>query len=565
MRTIVWKRVSLTIVAMMTLVAGAQAQELEVTDTQNSGCLRMALTDGEGDGEEGESTPLPTIVLEKEGDILSVQLLNYVSNCATAGFDVNSNLNEDTQDTAPALLVDVKPITNGVYAHCLCPYNVSFTIHDLEQDSFYLTCWWFEGMVELTEGEPLVLEDTFEKATADGVNYTLRKALRRAQVERSEWKGEVTIPSEVNFDGLNYSVTSIQQDAFRNDTALTKVFIPRTVSLIDFEEMQPYNVSPFSRCSALQEIVVEEGNPVWSDIDGVLFSNDKTILYSYPTAATRSQYNVPEGIKMIVGSAFAKNQHLLQVSMPDDVTFVGPNLFSGCTNLVEVRLSEGIKNVPGGFFADCASLKTVNIPQGVTALGRDVFANCTSLSEVTMPESVVEADYAVFSGCKALKSVTLSPNLKMINNRLFADCDSLEEILIPDGVTAVMTDAFKNCVALRILDIPESVCRLGNTVFDGCKMDSLIIRGIIEERWMNGPIFDGLNTWTKMYVQHSEVPKFARIYRGPVYPLPEQADGIDDINSTAAGKEGLYDLQGRRLHSKPHKGVYIRNGRKYVE
>ena len=45
-----------------------------------------------------------------------------------------------------------------------------------------------------------------------------------------------------------------------------------------------------------------------------------------------------------------------------------------------------------------------------------------------------------------------------------------------------------------------------------------------------------------------------------------EPDGIEQLTLAPNGKDtGFFDLQGRRLHSKPSKGVYIQNGRKIVQ
>ena len=49
----------------------------------------------------------------------------------------------------------------------------------------------------------------------------------------------------------------------------------------------------------------------------------------------------------------------------------------------------------------------------------------------------------------------------------------------------------------------------------------------------------------------------------------EAATGIegvleDDISHLSPLTSHLYDLQGRRIDSPPHKGVYIQNGKKYL-
>ena len=137
---------------LASLTMSAQ-DDLTVEDIQNSGCLSMAR------GEESE--PIPTIVLTKEGNILLVQLLNYESNCGTTGFEVTPTVNDGKDGDPLSVSISVVPrLPGGELPACECPYNVSFTVRDWEAEakSFYLSCWWYKGMVELTEGKPLVLE-----------------------------------------------------------------------------------------------------------------------------------------------------------------------------------------------------------------------------------------------------------------------------------------------------------------------------------------------------------------------------------------------------------------------
>ena len=140
-------------------VVEAQGQELTISDKQNSGCLSRTR------GYEDEEEPISTIILTKEGSILSVEAQNIISNCATSDFVVKSNISEGNDGSPCTLSVIVAPVTGELVADCLCPFNVSFTIHDLEPNSFYLDCLWYKGLVELTEGKPLVLEDTYDNVT----------------------------------------------------------------------------------------------------------------------------------------------------------------------------------------------------------------------------------------------------------------------------------------------------------------------------------------------------------------------------------------------------------------
>ena len=66
-----------------------------VSDVKNSGCLN--------ESRGAESQRVPTIVLTKEGSVLSVQLLNYEENCCVEEFEVTSSISEMTSSTAEQL------------------------------------------------------------------------------------------------------------------------------------------------------------------------------------------------------------------------------------------------------------------------------------------------------------------------------------------------------------------------------------------------------------------------------------------------------------------------------
>ena len=143
---------------ILPMLASAQT----VSDVQNSGCLYGTR------GEEPERQP--TIVLTKEGSVLSVQLLNYESNCCTEDFYAIANIN----DGSPcSVSVSVGPTVESD-CDCICPFNLSFTIRDLEPNIFYLDCWWYKGLVELTEGQSY-------QATYDGSSYSYHPFLKEGK------------------------------------------------------------------------------------------------------------------------------------------------------------------------------------------------------------------------------------------------------------------------------------------------------------------------------------------------------------------------------------------------
>lgn len=103
---------------------------------------------------------------------------------------------------------------------------------------------------------------------------------------------DVTLPEGLTTIGINAfsgaaltnvtlpeSLTTIETFAF-SDCALTDVTIPASVTTI--------GESPFAYCDALTSFTVEEGNPAYIAVDGVLFDKDKTALIQYPVGKTRT-------------------------------------------------------------------------------------------------------------------------------------------------------------------------------------------------------------------------------------------------------------------------------------
>ena len=151
---------------LMALPMVVSAQDETLLETQNSGCLSKT----RGYMDEW----VPAIVLEKEGSILTVEVQNYISNCATSDFVAKSSISDGSDGEPLTLSAEVQPVLGHILANCLCPFNVTFTVRDLEANTFYLNCEWYQGLVELTEGEPLVLKkEDYESLPSESKVWTM--------------------------------------------------------------------------------------------------------------------------------------------------------------------------------------------------------------------------------------------------------------------------------------------------------------------------------------------------------------------------------------------------------
>ena len=374
----------------------AQEQELSASEPISSGCLSHS--------RGAEIATSPTIKLTKEENILSVELLNYTSNCGTTGFEVENKIIDGNNEN-PTVAINVTPVIPA-YMDCTCPFNISYTVRDLEKNKFYLTCWWYEGQVELTEGEPLVLEYQTKDVVIDGLKFRLLKVSHQAKL--ITWDNNVTtlqIPSEVEYEGEKYTVTSVNQSVFSKNSSITKIIIPKTVKNTDFGSNEGFKYNPFVDCISVESIEVEEGNPAICSVDGVLFNKDTTTLIGYPAASARESYTVPASVKSAGDGAFLNSKYLKKIVLPDNIETLGYSLFASSKSLEEVTLPSSIKELSIYLFKDCTKLKSVVIPEGVTTIGYSAFEGCTSLESISLPESINFIDFFAFGSLSNLKNV----------------------------------------------------------------------------------------------------------------------------------------------------------------
>ena len=135
----------------------------------------------------------------------------------------------------------------------------------------------------------------------------------------NEYSGAVTIPSEVTYEGITYSVTSIDYRAFYNCSGLTSVVIPNSVTYI--------GSSAFSCCSGLESITVESGNTVYDSRD-----NCNALIETATNNLLCGCKNtiIPNSVSSISRYAFFGCSGLTSVEIPNSVTEIGSYAFWGC-------------------------------------------------------------------------------------------------------------------------------------------------------------------------------------------------------------------------------------------
>lgn len=338
---------------------------LEVDDVHDSGCTDKTRASSSSD-----------IILVKEGDIITCQLLGIVANCGVEYFEVQPYYVKGENDAPDSLSLNVSPIVPSE-KDCTCPYNVTFSIRNVTSDSFYLNCWLYSGMISFKESNQVEIDVSSKFVQLDdGSRYFLFKPSNLAimfWMSSNDLKGEVRIPSTVNYEGEDYTLVSFYPDAL-NGMEITKLILPNTIRMIGTGE-ELYNPCG-GKFPKLESIEVESGSRLLSSVEGVLYSNDLKTLYCLPEGNKRTEYTVMEGVETI-----------------------GKNAFGGCKNLKVIRLPESVTDIRPYAFASSKNLQGIYIPGKLNREGLyKAFLYMSSTPTLYVPESEVEFYKTIYKG-----------------------------------------------------------------------------------------------------------------------------------------------------------------------
>ena len=297
----------------------------------------------------------------------------------------------------------------------------------------------------------------------------------------TSYNGAVIIPSTTVIDGVTYTVTSIDNNAFEGCTGVTDIIIPNSVTSI--------GERAFYGCTSITDIVIPQGVTKIADrtfnectgLTSVTIPGSVTSIgiSAFSMCAKLTDVTIPEGVTKISNRTFNACSSLTSITIPSSVTIIEDYAFYGCTGLTSITLGNGVTSIGSYAFQNCTGLTCITIPNSVTSIGNYAFNGCTSIKEVKIEDgdAILSLGYddfeeGLFYDCP-LESLYLGRNLKYTENRIygyspFYNIKTLKEITIGNSVTSIGTYAFKNCTGLTSITIPNSVTSIGNSAFEGC-------------------------------------------------------------------------------------------------
>lgn len=219
-----------------------------------------------------------------------------------------------------------------------------------------------------------------------------------------------------------------------NFASAKEIVLGDTFATLEFTEFS---------ASKLEKITVDENNPYFASVDGVLFSKDMTKLIWYPMGKTLESYVVPDGVTQIGKEAFSYNSTLKKVTLPESCSIVDERAFNA-TNIEKIDIP-GCMYINDYAFANCEKLVSVILPEGIVAIGNYAFES-SGITTLLLPGSVTYVGDYAFAFCDKLTKVVIKEGVGSISNRAFSGCGNLTEIDMPDAYVDLGSNAFTKAV-----------------------------------------------------------------------------------------------------------------------
>ena len=208
-------------------------------------------------------------------------------------------------------------------------------------------------------------------------------------------------------------------------------------------------------------------------------------------------------VKEIDPYAFANNNSLQTINLPNSLEVIENNAFEGCSSLSSIALPKSIQTIGDGAFKFCSSLKHLEIPSNLESSAKKSLYDYYLRNGIYQPFDDLTSTSigdSTFDGCSSINSVILKANsieefCKERGNNLLHQLGVLGKrtlkingvehphIIIPQGIKYLGQRAFYNFSSLEGVTIPETVEDIAKWAFDGCSSLAVIKYNGTKQQW----------------------------------------------------------------------------------
>lgn len=402
-----------------------------------------------------------------------------------------------------------------------------------ETETTYIVTGLADGMFE---GNETITSVTIEEGVTSIGEKTFAYCPELTTITLPETINEIgsyafAVSPNLSSVNLPESLTELSQGLFAACYALEEFIIPNSVKVI--------GESVFALCVGLKSIEIGSGITELSTglfngcpslekvvIPATIKTMGKNVFSSctnLTTAGNGEEYAIQFAwTDSIPENAFSSNT-ITSVTLPDGLTAITANTFSGCINLMELNLPAGLKSIASGSFEDSLYLTDLNfggtldqwnaidgsidveknqiiqfeddnyehsyyyrtiddlnlitgyngtetqltIPNvidgvDIHGIADDTFKNNNTFTSVSLPENITYIGENAFNGAKLLKEVTKYDNTSQELRAIVESRSTSEDIVVSEG-------AFSNCPELTTVTFPEGITVLEENMLSNCQ------------------------------------------------------------------------------------------------
>lgn len=361
-----------------------------------------------------------------------------------------------------------------------------------------------------------------------GIKYSVIEAGNTVSVEgvAGSQPESLTIPSMVEYNGVEYGVTTIGVAAFYGCSKIKNLELPESLTKLSRYCCSSMGITSLKLPSKITEIPEE----------------------SFSVCTNLKEVALPENLTSIGVGAFSDCSKLESIELPASLTSVGIAAFSNCTSLSDmnylgtaitwmqidfaseksnplyyahtwkvkgqtptaINVMPAVERLRPYTFVGCTSLISVEAREGISSIGHDCFNGCTALESIKLPTSMTEIGEFAFSGCDAMKKlnvesidsylrikmegidsnpmtygadlyakqglsyativeeVVFPEDLTEVPDYILSGCTSVKKVVLNEGITRIGLSAFKGCSVLNDITLPQNVANIDKQAFSGC-------------------------------------------------------------------------------------------------
>ena len=360
----------------------------------------------------------------------------------------------------------------------------------------------------ITQAQPMPIGNRFYQPYIDYNNSGLRLSITSYEDHTAKvllYTGRernITIPESFEYEGEQYTITSIEDYAFYCMMNVQSITLPPSIrrighfaffslyAYIDYlpdslEYIGSYAFSgcrtlnryisaktvqiepaAFSQCFA-QAFFVDSLNPNYTAIDGVLFTKDTSVILSWPCNKPGFSYVVPEGVKRIEMNAFSSQCRLQEITLPQSLREIGSRSLQIQGNAA-IHIPGGVCKIEGSpvYLNTNVVLDSINgIPNQHYRMDGDRLVS-------------MDGDTLIM-WANAQGEITIPQGIKVIAPECFGNNENLDMVNLPEGITTLGYNSFQS--AKCNMNIPSTVKYIGRCACEQVRLDSLILpEGLVE-------------------------------------------------------------------------------------